>query len=228
MGSGMLPAGAYVTLEHEYILIFRKGNKRLFKDPASKKKRMESSFFREERNQWFSDLWDFKGTVQTLNNKDLRGRSAAFPFELAYRLINMYSLKNDLVLDPFLGTGTTTYAAAACGRNSMGVEIDENFRSTFFSDPDRIIKESNNRLRTRHKKHIEFISEYKARKGPAKYINEYHGFPVVTRQETGIVLHEISTLNKTGELSAEAEYRPFDAEDPGEAESWSQGQLIKP
>ena len=56
MGSGMLPAGAYVTYEHEYILVFRKGSKRIFSTPAQKENRRESAFFWEERNRWFSDV----------------------------------------------------------------------------------------------------------------------------------------------------------------------------
>ena len=62
-----------------------------------------------------------------MNNKELRNRNGAYPFELAYRLINMYSVKGDTVLDPFLGTGTTIIAAIASGRNSVGYEIDPNF-----------------------------------------------------------------------------------------------------
>ena len=84
MGSGMLPAGAYVTLEHEFILIFRKGGKRIFKSDAEKLKRQQSAFFWEERNVWFSDLWTLTGTNQKLNNKNSRERSAAYPFDLAY------------------------------------------------------------------------------------------------------------------------------------------------
>jgi DNA modification methylase len=101
MGSGMLPAGAYVTLEHEYILIFRKGNKRVFVSAEEKHNRMQSSYFWEERNTWFSDLWDFKGTRQDINDQELRNRSAAYPFLLPFRLINMYSVFGDTVLDPF-------------------------------------------------------------------------------------------------------------------------------
>lgn len=66
MGSGMLPSGAYVTLEHEWILIFRKGGKRQFKSDIQKLRRKESSFFWEERNIWFSDLWDLKGQNKRL------------------------------------------------------------------------------------------------------------------------------------------------------------------
>ena len=90
MGSGMLPCGAYVTLEHEWILIFRKGDKRIFKSANEKLARMKSSFFWEERNVWFSDVWDIKGTKQNLQKSKTRERSAAFPFEIPYRLINMF------------------------------------------------------------------------------------------------------------------------------------------
>ncbi|MBW2368080.1 MAG: site-specific DNA-methyltransferase, partial [Deltaproteobacteria bacterium] len=123
MGSGMMPPGAYVTLEHEHILILRKGAKREFKTQAEKQNRRESAFFWEERNVWFSDVWmDLKGTVQKLAGNQARLRSAAFPFELAYRLVNMFSVKDDVVIDPFLGTGTTLAAAMATGRSSVGFE----------------------------------------------------------------------------------------------------------
>ena len=61
MGSGMLASGAYVTLEHEYILIFRKVENRVFNTPEAILLRQQSAYFWEERNTWFSDIWDFKG-----------------------------------------------------------------------------------------------------------------------------------------------------------------------
>ena len=129
MGSGMLPVGAYVTLEHEHILILRKNDKREFKTPHEKENRRKSAFFWEERNVWFSDKWrDINGVFQKLNHSQLRKRSAAYPIELAYRLINMFSVQGDVILDPFLGTGTTTLAALASARNSIGYEIDRNFK----------------------------------------------------------------------------------------------------
>ncbi|MDR3201195.1 MAG: site-specific DNA-methyltransferase, partial [Spirochaetales bacterium] len=123
MGSGMLAAGAYVTLEHEFILIFRKGAKREF-SARDKDLRRAGACFWEERNQWYSDLWDFKGIRQAAAGKQGRSRTAAFPFELARRLILMYSLPGDLVVDPFLGTGTTGLACLATGRDCAGCEID--------------------------------------------------------------------------------------------------------
>ena len=101
MGSGMYPVGSHVTLEHEYILVLRKGPRRTFDTPESKSNRNASAFFWEERNKWYSDTWfDVHGKLQDIEASN-RNRSAAYPFELAYRLINMFSVKNDLVLDPF-------------------------------------------------------------------------------------------------------------------------------
>lgn len=194
MGSGMLPAGAYVTLEHEYILIFRKGGKRVFASESDISNRQKSSVFWEERNVWYSDVWDFKGTRQLLNHSLLRNRSAAFPFELAYRLILMYSARNDLVLDPFLGTGTTSFAAMATERNSIGVEIEPNFRqliSDLIPDVQGIANECVSR---RLKSHVAFIEAYEAEKGRTKHFNDVYGFDVVTSQERRIQLAYIAQI----------------------------------
>ena len=196
MGSGMLPSGAYVTLEHEYILIFRKGNKREFKNETDKLARMQSSFFWEERNRWFSDIWDFKGTQQGLNHSDLRSRSAAYPIELAYRLINMYSLYSDTVLDPFMGTGTTALAAIACGRNSIGVEIDKGFSDLIIDQEKSFITFANKLVSNRITSHMEFVKNYSENKNPLKYRNNNHGFPVVTKQEQEIALQYNSNGRK--------------------------------
>ncbi len=199
MGSGMLPAGAYVTLEHEYILIFRKGAKREFRTDFEKSSRMRSSFFWEERNKWFSDIWDFKGTSQKLNNPDLRKRSAAYPLELPFRLINMYSLYEETVLDPFLGTGTTMLASIACARNSIGFEIDKAFSSLVPEQATSFSALADELLSARISGHNEFVSSYTESKGPMKYINGLHGFPVVTRQETGIQLYRVREIVSTDE-----------------------------
>ena len=112
----------------------RKGSKRAFESIAEKKLRRESAIFWEERNAWYSDVWlDLKGTTQKLQSNNSRLRSAAFPFEIPYRLINMFSVKGDTILDPFLGTGTTMWAAMTAGRNSIGFEMEDSFRETIFS-----------------------------------------------------------------------------------------------
>ena len=190
----MLPAGAYVTLEHEYILIFRKGAKREFAAASEKSSRMRSAFFWEERNRWFSDIWDFKGVSQELNNPGLRKRSAAYPLELAYRLVNMYSLYEDTVLDPFLGTGTTMLASITCARNSIGFEIDKAFSPVVINRKDAIPALAGALLTARISSHKEFVASYTKSKGPMKYVNRPHGFTVVTKQETEIQLYKVKNV----------------------------------
>jgi DNA modification methylase len=184
MGSGMLPSGAYVTLEHEYILILRKGPKREFKTSDAKRIRRESAIFWEERNIWYSDVWlDLKGTTQKLNNTGSRHRSAAFPFEVPYRLINMYSVKGDTVLDPFLGTGTTMWAAMTAARNSIGFEMDKGFKNDIRSKADNIVALSDEIIDHRINNHLEFVHK--------RSKNKHYNFPVVTKQETELVLDPV-------------------------------------
>jgi len=195
MGSGMLPTGAYVTLEHEYILIFRKNSKRIFKTLKDKMKRDESAYFWEERNKWFSDIWfDLKGVKQSLNNSKLRNRSAAYPFELAYRLINMFSIKDDTVLDPFLGTATTTLAAIASQRNSIGVELDSTLQNHIINKILNSTNSLNTYIEERLQRHTIFIQQYIESHGEPKYINQNYGFPVVTRQEEKIKFHNVKRI----------------------------------
>jgi modification methylase len=191
MGSGMLPAGAYVTLEHEYILILRKGSKREFKQETDKKNRRASALFWEERNLWFSDIWfDIKGSQQALNDKDTRKRSAAYPFELAYRLINMYSVKGDLVLDPYLGMGTTTSAAIASGRNSVGYEIENTLQDANSRSKNAIIEISQQIISQRLVNHLAFVFQRIKSKGKLKYDNVHYGFPIMTAQEKELLINE--------------------------------------
>ena len=199
MGTGMLPSGAYVTLEHEWILIFRKGSKRQFKIESEKLRRKESSFFWEERNVWFSDLWDLKGTKQKINNSETRKRSAAYPFELPYRLINMYSLQGDTVLDPFLGTGTTSLAAIASNRNSVGYEIDPMFLNIITENIEsKPVTFFNSIIQNRIDQHINFITERNAdiKKGEIKHYNDNLKQPVMTKQETNIKLNFVTSVKR--------------------------------
>ncbi|MGI6600256.1 MAG: DNA-methyltransferase [Dethiobacteria bacterium] len=206
MGSGMLPAGAYVTLEHEFILIFRKGNKRAFHLPEEKKRRRESGYFWEERNRWFSDLWDFKGTGQEISGQNLRKRSAAYPFLLPFRLINMYSVFGDTVLDPFLGTATTTLAAMACGRNSVGYEIEPGLAGYIKQRLDREIAQINNYNLQRLKNHVEFVRKHVQEKGSLKYLNSFLGFPVMTGQEQELKLSFVKSVEEVEENLFKATY----------------------
>lgn len=206
MGSGMLPPSAYVTLEHEYILIFRKGTNRVFAN-ADKENRQQSSYFWEERNIWFSDIWNnLKGVSQKLNHEKLRERSAAYPFELAYRLINMYSLQGDTVLDPFFGTGTTMLAAMCAARNSIGYEIDPNFHDVINYRLDEVLNFSRKIVAERLQRHIEFVESRQKEKGELKHKSAHYGFPVMTRQEINISFPIIKNIDQLSEKEFEVYY----------------------
>jgi len=75
----------------------------------------------ENHKQWFQSIWSGVTGASTSNHP------APYPEELAERLIRMFSFVGDIVLDPFMGTGTTTVAAAKWGRNSIGVEVDQHY-----------------------------------------------------------------------------------------------------
>ena len=200
MGSGMYPPCAYVTYEHEYILIFRKGKNRKFTN-NEKTIRHNSSYFWEERNVWFSDLWELKGINQKLKSETSRARRAAFPFEQAYRLINMYSLKYDLIYDPFAGTGTVTRAAMASERNSIGVDIDSALCEQDTFDVLQSAVESNIYTMERINKHKSFIRELPEDKKEKLYTNINHSFKVKTRQETEILVTTIASIDySNGEI----------------------------
>ncbi|MBF0099693.1 MAG: site-specific DNA-methyltransferase [Desulfobacterales bacterium] len=207
MGSGMLPACAYVTYEHEYILIFRKGEKRNFTNELDKANRRNSAFFWEERNVWFSDVWnDLKGTSQRLNDVTDRKRSAAFPFELAYRLICMHTIYGDTILDPFLGTGTSSAAAVASCRNSIGIEMDKELTHTIHETLQASLTLGKNKTIERLSRHTDFITEQINRGKKIKYQNSAYSIGVITSQETDIILHVPKQFIAKNTMEYEVEY----------------------
>lgn len=211
MGSGMLPGGAYVTLEHEWILVFRKGNKRNFKTEKEKSERRKSAYFWEERNVWFSDVWDLKGTKQKLDTNATRERSAAYPLMLPYRLINMYSIKGDTVLDPFMGTGTTSIASILSQRNSVGYDIDSHFAEVIAENIQNLrIDQINQIVKDRIISHNSFIQERlkDQSKNPIKHFNNSLELPVMTSQEKEIEFCYVENICKTSTSSFEISYSP--------------------
>lgn len=217
MGSGMLPCGAYVTLEHEWVLIFRKGSKRTYKKATEKETRRDSSFFWEERNVWFSDIWEIKGVKQTIDKTPSRSRNASYPLELPYRLINMYSQKGDIVLDPFMGLGTTALAAIISERNSIGFEIDALLKPLLKDIINSIdIAKANFLIRNRYKKHLAFVDDRMKQGKEVKYDNLHIQCKVMTKQETDLTFHylrDVALCNKDENLVFESSYygdRPLD------------------
>ena len=210
MGSGMLPCGAYVTLEHEWILIFRKGSKRAYKKASEKDARRDSSFFWEERNVWFSDIWEIKGVRQTIDKAPSRERNASYPLELPYRLINMYSQKGDVVLDPFMGLGTTALAAILCERSSVGFEIDlllKPLLKDIVNSVDEV--KANSLIRDRYTKHVTFVNDRVSHGKDVKYDNAHLQCKVMTKQETDLTFHYLKNVvlcNEDKELVFETSY----------------------
>lgn len=209
MGSGMVPPNAYVTLEHEYILVFRNGSQRRRFEVGSDR-RYQSAYFWEERNQWFTDVWsDINGAAQPLETgtqeseaeeEAVRDRSGAFPLDIPYRLINMYSVYGDTVIDPFWGTGTTSVAAMVAGRNSVGYEIETAFADVFeqrISDLDVLSEEI---VDGRLDDHRAFIQQRIAEEDEEGYEATNYDFAVMTKQETEIQLYSVSeiTSSKSG------------------------------
>jgi site-specific DNA-methyltransferase (adenine-specific) len=107
---------AIVKNDVEYILLFRKPG--AYRNPT-RQQRLLSLIDKSDHGNWFRSIWtDLPGAT----TKD--GHPAPFPVELAYRLIRMFSFVGDVVLDPFVGSGSTTEAAIQAHRSSIGFEIE--------------------------------------------------------------------------------------------------------
>jgi DNA modification methylase len=198
MGSGMVPPNAYVTLEHEYILVFRNGERRSFEPGATC--RYEASYFWEERNRWFTDVWtDVRGCLQELPDDELRDRAAAYPFEIPYRLCNMYSVYGDTILDPFWGTGTTTLAAMVAGRDSVGYELDRAFLDRFDEHVSDVPDISREVVGERLDTHYTFVEQRQENGDPLDYEATHYDVPVMTSQEQDIRLYVAQTTSREDE-----------------------------
>ena len=111
--------GAIIKNDVEYILFLRKGGE--YRSPSTLQRAL-SMLTKEEMQSWMRSSWsDIKG------ESTRRGHPAPYPVSLADRLIKMFSFAGDTVLDPFLGTGSTSLAALAAGRNSIGNEIEPSY-----------------------------------------------------------------------------------------------------
>ncbi|NOY79208.1 MAG: site-specific DNA-methyltransferase [Calditrichaeota bacterium] len=113
-GSWRSPSNPILRDTHEYILIFSKGSFSRLK-PKSK----ETSISKQEFLEFTKSVWHFSAeSAKKVNHP------APFPVELPYRLIQLYSYKNDVILDPFCGSGTTCLAAKKTERFYVGYDID--------------------------------------------------------------------------------------------------------
>lgn len=115
-GSWCSPSNPTLRDVHEYILIFSKGVYKRNKDGK------ESALQKEQFTEWTKSVWNMK----TESAKKI-GHPAPFPEELPYRLIQLYSFKNDVILDPFMGSGTTAIVSLKNNRNFIGYEVNKDY-----------------------------------------------------------------------------------------------------
>ena len=115
-GSWKSAANPVLRDVHEYILVFSKGTFR------RKREGGESTISKEEFLEWTKSVWTF----QAVSARKI-GHPAPFPEELPHRLIQLYTFRGDIVLDPFVGSGTTCLVARADGRGYVGYEINPDY-----------------------------------------------------------------------------------------------------
>ncbi len=139
MGSTYHPKDGHVTYEHEYIILFRKRGD--WDRPEDEEILDKSRLTKQQRSRWFRGYWELSPERQD-------DHAAKFPVELPARLIRMYSFYGETVLDPFLGSGTTSVAARRHGRDSLGVELNPDYIELArdrlgFTVEDRVAGDSN-------------------------------------------------------------------------------------
>lgn len=121
MGSFPYPRNGILKIDYEFILVFKKQGKA--PTPTAEQKK-HSEITKEEWNTYFASHWKFGGAKQD-------GHIAVFPEELPHRLIKMFSFVGETVFDPFMGSGTTALAARNLQRNSIGYEINPEYKKFY-------------------------------------------------------------------------------------------------
>jgi site-specific DNA-methyltransferase (adenine-specific) len=120
-GSWMSASNPILRDIHEYILVFSKGDYKRERKKTEKDTK-QNTISKEEFMEWTKSIWTF-------NAESARrvGHPAPFPIDLPYRLIQLYSFTTDIILDPFMGSGTTAIAALKSNRNYVGFEINKDY-----------------------------------------------------------------------------------------------------
>ena len=116
-GSWLSPSNPTLRDVHEYILVFSKGAYK--RQPPEKR---VSTISRDEFLEWTKSVWTFSAeSAKRVNHP------APFPVELPTRLIQLYTYESEVVLDPFIGSGTTAVAAVNTKRHFVGYDINEEY-----------------------------------------------------------------------------------------------------
>ncbi|MBT2677368.1 site-specific DNA-methyltransferase [Bacillus sp. ISL-35] len=115
-----VPPFLYNDLLTEHILVFRKPGNRKREINYEQQAEAQNLIPKEILKDWLHPIWKINPSRHNLHK-------ATFPDEIAMRLIRLFSLKNDIVLDPFAGTGTTLRNATEQGRNAIGYELNTNY-----------------------------------------------------------------------------------------------------
>ncbi len=120
-GSWMSASNPILRDIHEYILVFSKGDYKRDRKKIEKNIK-QSTISKEDFMEWTKSIWTFKA-----ESARRVGHPAPFPIDLPYRLIQLYSFTTDIILDPFMGSGTTAIAALKSNRDFVGFEINEDY-----------------------------------------------------------------------------------------------------
>ena len=120
-GSWLSASAPYVIAPVEMIVL-------LYKKSWKRNEKGKSTITREEFIEWTNGMWTFPG-----ENRKLVGHPAPFPLELPLRCIKLFSYEGDLVLDPFVGSGTTMVACKMLNRKGVGIDIDKDYLETAVS-----------------------------------------------------------------------------------------------
>lgn len=120
-GSWMSASNPTLRDIHEYILVFSKGDYKRDRNKTEKETK-QNTIIKEDFIEWTKSIWTF-------NAESARkiGHPAPFPIDLPYRLIHLYSFETDIILDPFMGSGTTAVAALKSSRECVGFEINKDY-----------------------------------------------------------------------------------------------------
>ncbi len=120
-GSWMSASNPTLRDIHEYILVFSKGDYKRHRNKIEMGIK-QNTIIKEQFMEWTKSIWTFKA-----ESAKKIGHPAPFPIDLPYRLIQLYSFETDVILDPFIGSGTTAVAALKSSRKYVGFEINRDY-----------------------------------------------------------------------------------------------------